>query len=137
MECKLLHEEEASGETAELYDNIRASFGMVPNFFKAQAALDPEWAALNWQRTKKIMLTEGSLDRKTKELIALVVSIIKGCQYCHLAHQTMVLMSGGSQRDINEALQVVELFQSFTTIADSLAVPCDVTPAMITGDKDG
>jgi len=131
MECKLLHEEQATGQTAELYDDIRAGFGMVPNFFKAQAAVDPEWAELNWRRTQKIMLTEGNLDRKTKELIALVVSVIKGCQYCNLAHRTMVLMSGGNQKDINEALQVVELFQSFTTIADSLEVPCDVTPDMV------
>ncbi|MFH1021325.1 MAG: carboxymuconolactone decarboxylase family protein [Pseudomonadota bacterium] len=131
MECTLLHEEQATGKTAALYDDIRAGFGMVPNFFKAQAAVDPEWAELNWQRTKKIMLADGSLDRKTKELIAMVVSVMKGCRYCNLAHQTMVLMHGGTEQEIHEAMKVVELFQSFTTIADSLEVPCDVTPAMI------
>lgn len=130
MECKLLREEQATGKTAELYEEIQARFGMVPNFFKAQAAVDPEWARLNWQREKHIMLADGSLDRKTKEIIAMVVSVMKGCQYCHLAHQTMALMSGATEQELHEAMQVVELFQSFTSIADSLEVPCDVTPNM-------
>ncbi|MGQ9484977.1 MAG: hypothetical protein ACUVSA_08350 [Desulfosoma sp.] len=40
MECKLLHEEDASGDARKLYDEISAVYGMVPNFFKAQAAID-------------------------------------------------------------------------------------------------
>lgn len=39
MECKLLEEEQATGKAAELYEDIRAAFGMVPNSFKAQAAV--------------------------------------------------------------------------------------------------
>jgi AhpD family alkylhydroperoxidase len=104
MECKLLQEEEATGKARELYDEIKASFGMVPNFFKAQAALD----------------------RKTKEIIAMVVSLLNHCQYCHLAHKTMARMCGAKEEELQEAVMVLELFQSFTAIADSLEVPCDV-----------
>ena len=74
------------------------------------------------------MLAEGSLDRKTKEIIAMIVSVMKGCQYCHLAHHTMALMPGAQVREIHEAMKVVELFQSFTSIV--LEVLCDVTPDM-------
>ncbi|MFH7321541.1 hypothetical protein ACHHRT_13190 [Desulfurivibrio sp. D14AmB] len=70
---------------------------MVPNFFKAQAAIDPDWALNNWARVKQIMLAQGALDRKTKELIAMAM----------------------------------ELFTSFASIASSLEIPCDVTPAMV------
>ena len=126
MECKLLQEEEATGKAKALYDEIKASFGMVPNFFKAQAALDPEWAAANWNRVKVIMLKNGALDRKTKEIIAMVVSLLNHCQYCHLAHKTMARMCGAKEEELQEAVMVMELFQSFTAIADSLEVPCDV-----------
>lgn len=44
---KLLSEDAATGKAAEVYADIKATFGMVPNFFKAQAAVDPRWLALN------------------------------------------------------------------------------------------
>jgi len=101
---------------------------MVPNFFKAQAAVDPEWLEMNWQREKKIMIEEGTLDRKTKELIAMTVSLVNGCEYCSLAHEGVALMSGASQEEVNEVKKVVELFSSFNSIADSLRIPCDIMP---------
>jgi len=124
----LLSEEDATGKAKEVYDEIRAAFGMVPNFFKAQAAVDPEWLALNWQREKLIMLAEGALDRKTKELLAMAISLVNGCEYCSLAHEGVALMTGASQEEVNEAKKVVELFASFNAIADSLQVPCDIRP---------
>ena len=124
----LLSEEDATGKVKEVYDEIRAAFGMVPNFFKAQAAVDPEWLALNWQREKLIMLAEGALDRKTKELLAMAISLVNGCEYCSLAHEGVALMTGASQEEVNEAKKVVELFASFNAIADSLRVPCDIRP---------
>ena len=123
-----LSEEDATGKVKEVYDEIRAAFGMVPNFFKAQAAVDPEWLALNWQREKLIMLAEGALDRKTKELLAMAISLVNGCEYCSLAHEGVALMTGASQEEVNEAKKVVELFASFNAIADSLQVPCDIRP---------
>lgn len=123
-------EDEATGKARIILEEIKNRFGMVPNFFEAQAAMDPDWLELNWNREKKIMLADGALDRKTRELIALAVSLVNRCQYCSLAHETMALMSGASQQHINETKQVVELFASFNAIADSLRVPCDVNPEM-------
>ncbi len=39
-------------------------------------------------------------------------------------------MSGASEQEIIEAKEIIELFASFNAIADSLRVPCDVTPEM-------
>ena len=127
---RLLSDEEAIGKAKDIFDEIRSAFGMVPNFFRAQAAVDPEWLDLNWLREKKIMLMDGALDRKTKELIAFVVSIVNRCEYCSLAHETMAMMMGATEKEIDEARQVIELFASFDSIADSLHVPCDITPDM-------
>jgi uncharacterized peroxidase-related enzyme len=127
---QLPSEKEAMGKTKEVFEEIKSHLGMVPNFFKAQAAVDPEWLELNWNRAKKIMLTPGALDRKTKELVALTVSLVNRCQYCCLAHEAMALMAGATEREINETKAVIELFASFNAIADSLRVLCDVTPEM-------
>ncbi|MEN8614901.1 carboxymuconolactone decarboxylase family protein [Dehalogenimonas sp. THU2] len=116
-----------------ILEEIRQTFGMVPNFFQAQADADPEWLALNWSREKAIMLSPGALDRKTKELIALTVSLVNRCQYCSLAHETMALMTGATRKEIVELKKVVELFSSFNAIADSLQIPCDITPKMAGG----
>lgn len=131
----LLSENDATGKTKEIYEEIKSKFGMVPNFFKAQASVDPDWLELNWNREKKIMLSEGALDRKTKELIAFAVSTVNQCEYCSLAHETMALMSGATEQEIAETKKVIELFASFNSIADSLRVPCDVTPEMAKREK--
>ena len=128
----LLSKQDATGKAKQIYDEIEQAFGMIPNFFKAQAAVDPEWLELNWQREKKIMIEESVLDRKTKELLAMVVSLVNGCGYCSLAHESVALMSGASQEEINDAKKVLELFSSFNAIADSLRVPCDIIPPAAT-----
>ena len=124
----MVADEHATGKVKELFDDIRANFGMVPNFFRAQAAIDPDWLELNWNRQKAIMLAPGGLDRKTRELIALSVSLVNRCEYCSLAHETMALATGATEREINQTKMIVELFASFNIIADSLRVPCDITP---------
>lgn len=126
---ELLQESDAV-ETAKLvYDDIRQTFGMIPNLFKAMAAANPAWLEMNWYREKKIMIEEGPLDRKTRELIAFTVSVINNCKYCSLAHEKMAHMQGASQDEINHARQVIELFASFNAIANSFPdLPCDIKP---------
>ncbi len=120
--------EMGSGSKDEILEEIRSTFGMVPNFFQAIADADEKWLALNWAREKAIMLSEGALDRKTKELIALAVSLVNRCEYCSLAHEAVAMMEGATREEIVELKQVVELFTSFNTIATSLKVPCDIYP---------
>ena len=122
---KLLSEKDATGTVKDVYDEIKSAFGLVPNFFKAQAAVDPEWLELNWNRVKKVMLAEGALDRKTKELIALVVSLVNRCEYCAWAHEHMARGVGATDRELLEVRQIIELFASFNAIADTLDVPID------------
>jgi len=43
----LLSEEDATGKAKKIYEEIQQAVGMVRNFFKAQAAVDPEWLELN------------------------------------------------------------------------------------------
>ncbi len=132
---KLVSDEQATGRVKEIFDEISSHFGMVPNFFRAQAGADPAWLELNWNRWLVIMGQERSLDRKTKELIAVAVSIVNNCEYCTLAHEASALMAGSSEKEIIEMKEVVELYASFTKIADSLKVPCDITPDMVKAER--
>ena len=66
-----------------------------------------------------------TMDRKTKELIALAVSTVNDCEYCKSAHEAMARQMGASLEEVTEKRQVVELFASFNSIADSLDVPVD------------
>lgn len=115
-------------EAQAILDEIERELGMVPNFYKAQAAVNAQWLKLNWTRYKTIVLAESALDRKTKELIAMTVSLVSRCEYCSLAHEAIARSVGASDAEINETLQVIELFSSFNAIADSLRLPCDITP---------
>lgn len=128
---KLLQDNEATGKVKQIFGEITGAFGMVPNFFRAQAALDPDWLELNWMRWKSIMGRQRTMDRKTKELIAVAVSLANNCQYCSLAHEAMALMVGANADEIKEMKEVVELYTSFNYIANSLQIPCDITPEMV------
>lgn len=123
---KLLTDNEATGKAKDVFDELKEKMGMVPNFFRAQAAVDPEWAAINLSRWSHIMYNERKLDRKTKELIAFAVSLVNRCEYCCMAHEGAAKMAGATDEELNELRQVVELFLSFNVIADSLNVPCEV-----------
>lgn len=132
---KMVSEEEATGKIAAIYADIKEKYGMVPNFFKAQAAIDADWLELNWQRTKHIMLSSDGLDRKTRELIAFAISDVNHCDYCTLAHETAARMNGANDQEINQVRQIIELFCSFNVIANTLRVPCDISPEMLKNMK--
>ena len=125
---RLLSEEEANDKVAEVYADIREEFGKVPNFFKAQAAVDADWLEVNWQREKVIMLSSGGLDRKTRELIAYAVSEVNRNEYCTLAHEGMAREAGATDQEIDQTRQIIELFCSFNAIAETLRVPIDIGP---------
>lgn len=120
-----------TGKAKEVLDEIEQVMGFVPNFFKAQADVDPHWLELNWLRFKQTMLLRGELSRKTKELIAMTVAIVSNCDYCSLAHERQARKKGATLVQVNETKKVVELFASFSSIATSLRVPCDVTQDML------
>lgn len=44
-------------------------------------ATNPAYLAANWNRVKAIMFASGKLDRLTKEIIAVAVSVVQGCKY--------------------------------------------------------
>lgn len=79
---KLIPEEEATGIVKEIYAEIMETHGIdfVPNMYKAMAS-KPGFLDANWNRIKAIMHEDGKLDKLTKEIIAVAVSAVSGCDY--------------------------------------------------------
>ena len=78
----MVAEDEATGKVKQIYDEIRSQLGtdFVPNLYRAMAP-KPGYLEANWNRVKAIMVQEGKLDRLTKEIIAVAVSAVNGCNY--------------------------------------------------------
>ena len=79
---KLIPEEEATGRLQEIYQDIMQTHGIdfVPNMYKAMAS-KPSYLEANWNKIKTIMQEPGKLDKLTKEIIAVAVSAVSGCDY--------------------------------------------------------
>ncbi len=75
--------ENANPEQSELYAAITSQLGMVPNFLKVFANSP---TALRAFLGLHGIASEGSLDGKTRERIALALAETNGCQYCVSAH---------------------------------------------------
>ena len=78
----LIPEEEATGKVKDIYQDIMETHGIdfVPNMYKAMAS-KPSYLEANWSRIKTVMQEPGKLDKLTKEIIAVAVSAVNGCDY--------------------------------------------------------
>ena len=78
----LVSEADATGKVKEIYADITATLGIdfVPNMYKAMAA-KPDYLEANWNKIRAVMSTPGKLDTLTKEIVAVAVSAVAGCEY--------------------------------------------------------
>jgi alkylhydroperoxidase/carboxymuconolactone decarboxylase family protein YurZ len=79
---KMISEDEATGKTKEIYQDIKETLGIdfVPNMYKVMAS-KPSYLETNWNKIKAVMRGPGKLDGLTKEIIAVAVSAVMGCEY--------------------------------------------------------
>ena len=79
---RMIPEEEAMGKVKAVYDDLKSRLGIdfVPNLYKVMAS-KPDYLEANWNKVKSVMIEPGKLDRLTKEIIAVVVSSVLGCEY--------------------------------------------------------
>ena len=71
---------------------------MVPNRFKTYSHFPPLLKA-NWDKVKALMM-QGKLSRKTKEAIAVLVSMDNSCSYCVAAHTAALKSIGVTEEEI-------------------------------------
>ena len=83
----------------------------LKKFEKNSALLTSEQPALMeaFWNVHKIATTAGALDTKTKELIALAISVAVHCDDCIAHHVNDALVAGATKEDISDALGVAVL----------------------------
>jgi AhpD family alkylhydroperoxidase len=119
---------EASPEVTALFDEIQTFYAMdrVPAVFRWMARdaifLQGYWAAV------REAFTDAKLDRLTKEVLAFAASMTAKSDYGVDLHMREARRLGLSEQGLTEAVEVVQLFNTVTKIADALQLQPDFDP---------
>ena len=76
---------EATGRLKEIYDDITARRGKLAEVHKIQS-LRPESIVSHMDLYLEVMFSGSDLTRAEREMMAVVVSVSNGCEYCRLHH---------------------------------------------------
>lgn len=95
---RILPAESPTTTVSAIFQEIEGAFGRVPNLFSTYAHHPPLLAA-NWNKVKAVMM-EGTLSRKAKETIAVLVSRDNSCSYCVAAHTGALRAIGVKDEEI-------------------------------------
>jgi len=121
----LIEYKDASPEVRAVYDDIMATrkTDWINNFWKALAH-DPATLRRTWQSIKEIM-SEGALDRRTKEMIYVAVSVTNQCNYCIASHTAGARKAGMTDAMLAELIAVVGMANETNSLASAYQVPVD------------
>jgi AhpD family alkylhydroperoxidase len=117
--------DDASPQVRSVFDDIKATRNVkdVNNFWK-YLARDPVLLRRTWTSVKEIM-SPGSLDVLTKEMIYLAVSVTNGCPYCIASHGAAARKAGMSEEMFGELMAVVGMANETNRLANGYRVPVD------------
>jgi alkylhydroperoxidase family enzyme len=113
-QVKLLKPNEASGEIAAIFEDIRKTKGanfLTPTwgFFALDVELLRHW----WGLTKRLQMTPGSLPKTTLNSISLVCAAEVDCPRCINNHQTHLIEHFGMT--VDDVMEVLE-FETSTKV---------------------
>ncbi len=77
--------EKATGRLREIYDDIITKRGKLADVHMIQS-LHPESIVKHMELYMEIMFSRSPLNRAEREMMAVVVSVTNGCQYCYTHH---------------------------------------------------
>jgi len=109
-----------------IFDDIRTTrkSDFVNNFWRALAN-QPELLERTWASIKQVMLTPGSLDPLTKELIYIAASTINSCSYCIHSHTAAARAKGLTDQQHAEFLAVLGMAAETNALANAMQIPVD------------
>lgn len=111
-----------------VFDDIQAFYAMdrVPAVFRWMARdaifLQGYWGAV------REAFADRTLDRLTKEILALTASMTARSDYGVDLHLRETRRLGLTEQGLTEAVEVVQLFNTVTKIADALQLQPDFNP---------
>ena len=80
---RIIQENEVTGKVKEIYAEIMDTLGIdfVPNMYKAMAT-NPHYQESTWNKIQKVMGASDKVTPLTIDIVAYVVSVLSGCDYC-------------------------------------------------------
>jgi AhpD family alkylhydroperoxidase len=99
---------------AEVYKDIEATVGFVPQFFRqiADSQIESFWASMKTFQ----MNPNTALDGKTKELIGLAVAAQIPCDYCVAFHTQAARKNGATDQELREAVGMAAMTRLGSTV---------------------
>ena len=94
VDAHTTHGKSVLRELAPLHRDLRRA---IPEVYKGFAELS------------KAAVADGALDRKTKELIALAIGVVEGCDGCIASHGQAAARAGATRQEAAEAIGVTFL----------------------------
>jgi uncharacterized peroxidase-related enzyme len=92
---------EATGDTREIFETYQRERGNIPNMFRTMAHR-PE-ILQTMIRHFRAVLAPGSVGLRLKELIAVAVSGLNGCEYWLASHTVLAGRAGAGEEEIAAA----------------------------------
>tara|TARA_Y100000768_G_scaffold386965_1_gene376753 strand:+ start:882 stop:1286 length:405 start_codon:yes stop_codon:yes gene_type:complete len=110
----------------EVYKDIKETrnTNYIGNFWK-YLAFDPSLLRNVWNDVKNMMVKETVIDKKTKEMIYMAVSITNNCSYCTHSHTASAKKLGMSKEEHSEFLSIISLAAKTNLLVNGLQVPVD------------
>ena len=110
----------------ETYQDIRdtRNTDYIGNFWK-YLAFDPSLLKEVWSDVKNLMIKETLIDKKSKEMIYMAVSITNNCSYCIHSHTASAKKLGMTDEEHAEFLKIVALAAKTNQLVNGLQVPVD------------
>ena len=132
MVLGLVEEQDAKGRVAKVFREIRAreakrlGHERVPLFWRA-IAHRPLYLEATWNRSK-ILLAEGDISLKDKEIVGYAVASNVGSQYFIHEHATALRRLGLDDSALVEILAVVDYFEGLNKLSEGMAIESDIAP---------
>ena len=110
----------------ETYQDIRdtRNTDYIGNFWK-YLAFDPSLLKEVWSDVKNLMTKETLINKKSKEMIYMAVSITNNCSYCTHSHTASAKKLGMTDEEHAEFLKIVALAAKTNQLVNGLQVPID------------
>jgi len=126
---QVVEENEATEKVEDIYKEIQETLGIdfVPNMYKA-LAVNPDYLEMTWKKIQLVMGVDGKLGRKTKEIVALTVSIMSGCKYCTHVYNEAVKHAGFDDGALLELYEVIDLYSGLNRLNIGLETKRDEKP---------
>lgn len=125
----VVEESAATGKVERVYEDIKKTLGIdfIPNMYKAMAN-SPDYLEASWNKIQATMSNDGKIDNKTKDIVAFIVSVMTGSEYCIGVYTDALRHNGLDDEALTELYAVVDTYAGLNRLNIAWGVKTDEKP---------